>query len=284
MTRITTLTSAIAVGFALIVGLASGAQAANILYTFEPPDSGTTATDRLTDDGAQDPTFDSSGVTVDTDASNAAFGDQSVSFTDTGDPNRIEIPSTTSLGSAFTLAAQFRFDASAAPATRVRLFTSFNVDGTSGGDLILTIDSADSNPFDNGVELWLNGTEMKPDNVVPIIDDGTTYHHIAVTYDDGTAKIFLDGSELTLNTNSAGSGAVNLGQNLFFGEDSGSSTGNEQFAGNADDILVLDRALSATEVQSIADSGAAQLIPEPATLALLGLGVGVMALPRRRRA
>ncbi|MFO7870366.1 MAG: LamG domain-containing protein [Kiritimatiellia bacterium] len=260
MTR--SMTAVAAAGLGLLFA-ASADAATNILYTFESPDSGTTVSDRLTDDGAQDPIFDSSGVTVDTNAANAAFGSQSVSFIDDGNPNRIEIPSTTDLGSAFTLAAAFSLDASKTDpgiATRVRLFTSYNVDGVAG-DLIVTIDSADTDPFDNGVELWLNGTEIKPTSIVPIEDDGNTYHHIAVTYDDGSVKIYFDGTELDLNTNTAGSGSVTLAQNVHFGEDgSGTNLENEQFGGNADDILVLDRALSAEEVAKLANKGAGALL------------------------
>ena len=57
----------------------------------------------------------------------------------------------------------------------------------------------------------------------------------------------------------AGSGAVSMTEDLFFGEDphDGGGAANEQFLGNVDDILVLGGALSAETIEDLADVGVA---------------------------
>ena len=60
---------------ALLWAGGSQATAAQVVYTFESPDTGTTVTDVALDDGAQNPTLNVSAVV---DATGGAFGSQSL--------------------------------------------------------------------------------------------------------------------------------------------------------------------------------------------------------------
>lgn len=99
-----------------------------------------------------------------------------------------------------------------------------------------------------------------------------TWHHIAGTYDGaGNYAIYVNGS---LNDTANVSGATAAGTDLGFG---GRRDGGGVFDGQMDDVGFYNHALSASDISTIYASG----IPEPATIALLGLG-GLVLLRRRK--
>jgi hypothetical protein len=98
--------------------------------------------------------------------------------------------------------------------------------------------------------------------------------HVAATYDvvAGEAKIYLDGvlagQAPVLNPNN--DRVVDIG-NYTLG---GNATAGRWFDGQIDDVVIYSRALNVDEVNA--------LIPEPATLTLLALGMSAMVMRRRR--
>jgi len=227
---------------ALAAGSAAGA--VQVFYTFEPPDSGTTATDRLTGDGAQPITF-GGATSVDPAAANAAFGTQSVNFPDAVPFDRLTLGGTQSLGSAFTIAAMID------PADNkwTRTFSTYAGSGSPAANAV-ALSFRPSGATANGLAFTFNGAYISPAS--PHTFTPGSYHHIAATYDNGLGKIYFDGAEKASGT--IGSGAITMPQDFFFGEDIGGSV-NEQFFGNADDILVYNEAMAPEQIWAMSRAG-----------------------------
>jgi hypothetical protein len=112
--------------------------------------------------------------------------------------------------------------------------------------------------------------------------DDDTWHHLAYTgaldtNDDPVGEFWVDGTKVDTDTDGTSNGNTTLDDPMEIG---GSSRFSEDYAGLIDDIGVWNERLSDSRIQDIANGGA---IPEPASLALMGLG-GLMLLPRRKRA
>ena len=98
------------------------------------------------------------------------------------------------------------------------------------------------------------------------------WHHVAVTYDSATStkRLYFDGVELgsgLVVANDLNVQATNFGIGYAFN--------TELFNGLIDDVRVYDEALDQTAIAGLA------AIPEPSSLALLGLG-GLLVARRRR--
>ncbi|MDR4470925.1 MAG: PKD domain-containing protein, partial [Nitrospira sp.] len=81
---------------------------------------------------------------------------------------------------------------------------------------------------------------------------GTGWHHVAYTFNDAanSATVYLDGVAVARSTNTS-SIAYTLGANTFIGKHGNGST-TADFAGKIDDARVYNRALSASEIASLA--------------------------------
>lgn len=79
---------------------------------------------------------------------------------------------------------------------------------------------------------------------------GTTWHHIAFTYDGTNATLYLDGSIVAGPTSSSGTIAAGVTQQLYLGNN---WNGDTSFPINAiiDDFAVFTRALSAAEISEL---------------------------------
>jgi len=264
----------------VLVGSARQAGAVQVLYTFEPFDTGTTATDRLTIDGAQNASF-MGRSSVDPIAANAAFGVQSASlapFTTPTVATAIDAVGTKSLGlgTQFTLAAMIKpYNLGYGKDPSMHLFSTYNGSSLTAGEIL--IDIGYWTP--GGSMRFLVGQTPQPNiglSVAPPanFNDGN-YHHIAYTYDNGDLAIWVDGNLLGSSANTAG--AVTLDYDLRFGLSCGVlATGNyylgDNFVGNVDDILVWDSVLSPWVIKSLYLSGAIATIPEPSSFVMLALG------------
>ena len=223
--------------------------AAQVLYAFEN-DTPDRIGDWLPADGSQ--VGNRSGpLLIENAPGSTAFGSAAVSLpTDKGSSSTLQLPGTASLGSSFTLAAI----AKETVGDFSRLFSSYD-GGTVGPDeLVFDFDPSGGAGF--GVRAIVNGVTIK--RQVGFTD--SDYHQLAMTYDNGAVQLYLDGTALGPQEN-VGAGSVILKRDLRFGEDyPPTSLSNEAFQGLADDILVYDRALSATEIASLYSEGAVKTL------------------------
>lgn len=154
-----------------------------------------------------------------------------------------EIGGTTGLGSAFTIA--FHADNQEAAIGFTRLVTSFRGTGPVSNDRIL-LDYDPTGAVIPGIRAIVNNTVVQT-GAPPAGSADPGYHHYALTVDNGDVNIYFDGSEVA--SGNVGLGYTN-GANLHLGEDphDGGGSANEQFLGNYDELLVLNRALSAMDI------------------------------------
>jgi len=269
---------------ALAAGSAAGA--VQVLYTLEPPDSGTTVSDRLTADGAQVPSLEP-GVSIDPADLNPKFGSQSLKFTNASGKNRLDFNlGGVNLGTSFTVAAYVDPDVTG----WTRTFTSYSGGGSLvDGEVILGFDNRQTPGSSNGLALYVNpdgagaATTLFADSGKVSWTSG--YHHLVGTYDSGgLMSIYFDGE--LVGSKSAPSGSLTINGELYFGEDRTDPRENEPFFGHADDVLILDRALSEGEMKLLASQGAVAFlqIPEPSSaVVFLVLGLlGWAGVARRR--
>lgn len=237
------LIGALFVAGTLLNVLAASAPAVQILYGFDSDEIHRIG-DWLTADGSQDATV-LNNVSLDSSGA-AAFGDKAASFPGTSFA-ALELPGTRELGDSFTLAAMVRETSN----DFSRLFSSYNGGAVAANELVFDIDPSTDIGF--GVRAIVNGTAVSRD--VNFAD--TAYHHVAMTFDSGNLRLYLDGAQLG-PTATISASAVSLDKDLRFGEDyPPTSQTNEAFQGLADDVLVYDRALNGTEIASLYLMGAA---------------------------
>jgi hypothetical protein len=86
------------------------------------------------------------------------------------------------------------------------------------------------------------------------------WHHLAGTYDGETMLLYVDGAQVNSNTSPSGVMRKASGQSLYIGE--GQAYPNRRFVGQIDDVRIYNRALSASEIQSLALSRSRLLITD----------------------
>lgn len=242
----------------LLVGCLAGhpAWAINVLYDFEGTDD-PLVVDKYANDGVQNALVYQNVFPDDTSdpiyGSQSAFFDLPEEFEGITVPpySTLEVPETTfGTDYSLTLAAHFRNDED--PLDFTRLFTSYRGTGAVSAErLILDFDRRGQNI--QGLRAIVNNTVIQPESVPPAIDaiNPGEYHHFAMTIDAGTVKGYLNGTEMI-------SGDVGLGYsnslNIFLGEDphDGGGSADEQFKGNIDEFLLIQRALPASDIAQLA--------------------------------
>ena len=186
---------------------------------------------------------------MDSKAEDAAFGSQSVTIPSPWRPlNSLQITGTTNLGTHFTLALMAR----STDNHLARIFSSYNGNRpVVSSELIFDADP--SGKTIPGLRLFCRGI---PVTSKPIVFDDKKYHHLAVTWDDGHVRFYLDGADAGEAWLPGGPPVV-MPRDLLVGDDAELSQSDPQFNGNVDDVLVLGRALSEDDLRVIATKGAA---------------------------
>ncbi len=229
------------------------AVAIEIFYDFEG-DSGSTATDKLSEDGAQDGTLLGN---VEIQSDDVPFGDRASRFsppTPVGPPEQfstIEIPDSTELGDEWTLAAFVDYENTGF----TRLFSSYQGTGAVEPNRVI-LDFDPSGAAINGIRL-LVGSDGATSTVVPPELSEAGFKHVAVTFELGEIAVYLNGVPVAMDRDQFEATSAFAPVNLRFGEDphDGGGAANEQFLGNVDDLIVVGQALSPAEIAAIADSG-----------------------------
>lgn len=252
----------------LISCLGSPAAAINVLYDFEGTDD-PEVIDKYANDGLQN-----AGVFQNVfpdDTSDPIYGSQAAFFDLPEEPQGITVPpystlevpdSTFGTDFSLTLAAHFRNDED--PLDFTRLFSSYR--GTSAVSperILLDFDRRDPGNI-NGLRAIVNNTVVQPESVPAAIDaiNPGEYHHFAMTINAGTVKGYLNGTEIL-------SGDVGLGysnaMNIFLGEDphDGGGSADEQFKGNIDEFLLIQRALPASDIAQLAAGNTVSSVVTP---------------------
>lgn len=215
-----------------------------ILFTFEGETDA--RVDLLPADGLQ--AFKNLGTCVlDHKNPDPAFGKRSLVIGSQFRPlNRVEVLGTSDLGKHFTLAAMVKHKGGKPG----RLFSAYNGNyAIKTSELIFDFDPR-GRTF-GGLRLVCKGLTVESDDVE--FNDGQ-YHHLAVTYDDGEVRFYLDGKHVGTQWIPGGE-PVKLVRNLMIGEDLNMGS-NEQLMGNVDDVLILGWALPAETIESLAEKGA----------------------------
>ena len=99
------------------------------------------------------------------------------------------------------------------------------------------------------------------------------------SYDGISGKVYLNGAEQNLIINDMLPDPAPYSNNLEVGGNS-LSWHSETYFGMIDDIRIYNRALSSNEVSTLY---ATESVPEPSALSLLAIGLGGLAMMRRRR-
>jgi len=218
-----------------------------VLCTFEG-DRGRRVTDKLDVDGIQELRVLGTSK-VDSDPNQAACGSYSLAVGSPWRPlHRLEIADTSTLGTEFTLACMAK-SANNKPA---RLFSSYSGNGPVRTSELL-FDCDPRGKALAGLRLICKGISV--DSKPLDFADGK-YHHLAVTYNDGHVRFYLDGNKAGESWVPGGA-PVSMLRNLLFGEDAELGS-DEQFRGHVDDVLVLGRVLSASDIKSLHTEGAEQ--------------------------
>jgi len=118
---------------------------------------------------------------------------------------------------------------------------------------------------------FVNAIGSKPD---PVPSD---WIHVATVWDGSDLILYVDGNEenrVGANILAAATGAMKFGMHPFASQN--------YWYGNIDDVVIYDRALEPGEIRQLMAPEQGDNIPEPATLALFGLGLAAVARRRRR--
>lgn len=234
---------------ALLLAPLSG-QAVQILYTAES-DSGASVNDSLTADGRQNGTVTGS-ITV--ASAEPRFGSRCYQFGNqvtAPSETRIELAGTANLdlGKTYTLAAAVKLRTAPQGNIYIRLFHDYAGKGEVKNFLL------DFHPA-SGKFRFYNGDGTSLSKSVGAISLGS-WHHFAVTYDNGATKLYFDGNLVhSANTAVTGTATTVSPAGLYFGEDLPAGSENNTLDGFADDILVYHRALSAADISNLYNKGA----------------------------
>ncbi len=169
-------------------------------------------------------------------------------------PAIAELKGTQNLGQQVTIAAHVRN----VPSGHKRLFSAYNGGGTTPNELFFSFDSDGDLINGQSIRFGFNGAiATVPTSSTGNWSNDDQVHHLAMTWNDGIITLFFDGAAVgTSGRSGGGEMKLRLGD-LRFGEDyPPTSTINEAFRGDVDDILVLRRALNDQEVSRLASRGA----------------------------
>ena len=247
----------------LLLALSQVASAVDIYFNFEDADT-QYAIDKLTDDGSQNGRYFNN---VSTTTAEVPFGNRAALF---GEPegqggvppfSTLEIPET-EFDTDFALTVAMHVENRESEPDFTRLFSTFQGTGGLVPERSIFLDYDPTGSVIPGLRAIVNSTVLQTDFVPDgMADPG--YHHYALTIDDGDVTIFFDGEDVA--SDFVGNGYSNDVINIHIGEDphDGGGTADEQLIGNFDEVLVLERALSAQDIQLLADGNLVSSVVTP---------------------
>jgi hypothetical protein len=127
---------------------------------------------------------------------------------------------------------------------------------------------------------WGDGTNQRLSGMLGTVSDAL--HHYVLTYngDTGAMNVYKDGVPTLTGTAATQASLPWASINNF--EIGAASFGAFWPGGQVDDFAIFNHELSQAEVNTARTQGIAGLVPEPSTVAILGLG-GLLLLRRRRQ-
>ncbi|MDQ2939059.1 MAG: LamG domain-containing protein, partial [Actinomycetota bacterium] len=192
--------------------------------------SGTTATDET---GVNNGTYQNSPTL---NQPGAIAGNQNTAVTFDGSTGYVNVPDSASLdlGDQLTIEAWVKRAANGA---------NHRIVSKGTGAYALRLGS------NNKLELLKEWSSVIVGSTTTITD--TNWHHVAATKNGATAKLYIDGVDVTGTVTNAT--LVNTADNLAIGREQPSGT--EDFNGTVDEVALYNSALSATQVKLHYDAG-----------------------------
>jgi hypothetical protein len=129
-----------------------------------------------------------------------------------------------------------------------------------------------------GGNSWVNADPTKQGVAGQVPLDDSTWHHVGLSVSDAGTDIFIDG-QLAAHGPAPGrapqgNNGLHIAKNVAFGS---------YFDGWVDNLHVYNHAITLSEVQGVWMAESTAAIPEPATLALLGLCSLLTLFTRKRQ-
>lgn len=244
--------------------LTSRVGAVDIYYDFEESNP-RFAIDKLTSDGEQNGRFVNNVFTT---TSNPPFGSRAAIFDEPEEEDGVppfstlEIPGTT-FDRDFSLTVAMHVENKESPPDFTRLFSTFQGTGPVAPDRSIFLDYDPTGTVIPGIRAIVNSTVLQTDFPPDGIEE-SGYHHYAMTIDAGEVTVYFNGEEVI--SDFVGTGYSSDVVNIHIGEDphDGGGTANEQLIGNFDEVLVIERALSARDIGFLADGNLVSRVVTPA--------------------
>ncbi len=246
----------IAMLIALMMGVAQGVTESNLIH-------------RWSFDGAGDSVASPDGTPV---------GDADGALVLDGDGDYLSLPQDTLTPGLTSVTIEAWFELSGSQDWQ-RVFDFGETSGNDGGNMIMYAQSGWDTRFvfsTTGLPSWMMGEDAIGAPLIPI----DTPTHIACVIDGAASemRLYQDGALMGTLATTMDLSAVSR-MNAFIG---GSSyPGDPKLNGIVDEFRIWDAAFTDAFAMASYEAGPGEIIPEPATIAILGFGS--LALIRRRR-
>lgn len=193
-------------------------------------------------------TYGNNGIVEGASLTSDRYGNFQSAFEFNNDNDVIKIEKTSSLNltNQFTLSVWVNLYSGNYNGSRI---IDNIISGSTGGYLLDIFNRDRSNGYKTTIR-FLGGTELMTTEELPLNE----WHHIAVSYNNGYVKIYLDGNTLAEHQENGTTSVTSVDRYIQIGNDIyGDYDTYDPFRGKIDELRIYNRALSSYEIESLAD-------------------------------